>query len=489
MAKLRSTLFLLILITLESALLAQDIAMSLPDKFSIRNQDFEILGRHNGLIYVYKSGTNEDIVETYRSNLGLKWKKFIDFDYRESDVEQLLFDDGEFILFYTTKVKTTKYIKAYKFNSQLVRDTTLYEIDTIKKKISEKYPYIFFEESDDHSKILVYYMTEKQNKDTRFTFILMNRDLEVLDSKTILIPTSGRRTIFEDVLVDDNGRVYIIIGEYKDALYSNANKYWVLSSVKEFEKMDHLEIQSERYYLNNAKFKIDNQNRNLVVAGFYSQDIKNIISAEGIFFYTFDLNTAERTTNKYQSFTPEFVAKIEGSGNKNEKIYSFVIDDIVLRRDGGGLIIAESYRKELHARYPDGYSYDPYRTITGSDTRTTYYFEEMLVLSVHPDGEIHWKNVLVKNQISSNDAGRHSSYILMNSGASINFIYNDEINHKTNVIQYLIGVTGQIDREILFNSNKYDLYLMPQLGKQISLREVVIPSYKKNKLRLVKLTY
>ena len=112
-----------------------------------------------------------------------------------------------------------------------------------------------------------------------------------------------------------------------------------------------------------------------------------------------------------------------------------------------------------------------------------------MALSVLPDGSLDWGKVLKKKQISEDDDGFFSSYCLSITPEKLNFIYNEEIYHKTNVSQYVMDKKGQFSRQYLFNAGDKNVLLVPRLGKQISSNEVLIPSYKRNYLSFVKVTY
>ena len=102
---------------------------------------------------------------------------------------------------------------------------------------------------------------------------------------------------------------------------------------------------------------------------------------------------------------------------------------------------------------------------------------------------VHWKNIILKNQTSNGDYGRYSSYQMMNSGAFLKIFFNEKISSRSNLIEYTIDVNGNMSRQVLLNSRSYNVYLMPQYGRQISVDEIVFPSMKKSELRLLKLNY
>ncbi len=150
------------------------------------------------------------------------------------------------------------------------------------------------------------------------------------------------------------------------------------------------------------------------------------------------------------------------------------------------LFIAESFYKTYRTT---NYLYDVYGFPSYNESTVIYHFDELMAVSLHPSGKIHWKNIIVKNQTSNGDYGRYSSYQLMNSGAFLKIFFNEKISSRSNFIEYTIDVNGNMSREVLFNSRKYNVYLMPQFGKQIALDEIVFPSLKKSEVRLLKLNY
>jgi hypothetical protein len=97
--------------------------------------------------------------------------------------------------------------------------------------------------------------------------------------------------------------------------------------------------------------------------------------------------------------------------------------------------------------------------------------------------------LLRKKQISEDDSGYFSSYAMHIRGGELNFIYNEELYQKTNVGGYKVDPKGELLRSVAFNSGDQDLMVAPRSAKQISSNEIIIPGFRKNNLRLVKLTY
>ena len=467
----------------------QQIETTLPLKFNVRNTSVEVLGSYNELIYVHIYDKHEHRILTYRKdNLGLQWEKYLGFDNSQYDFSQLFFDKGQFNLYLTDKRSGSKYLIAQQYDQNLIPDTNTYLIDTIPGGFAKTYPDYEFIQSESRDFTLAYYVDPVFSNDDQLSYTMLNRNLRIVLNGDITIPTQSRHNELYDILVDNKGRIYIIIAEFKDASREHARRYWVMSSADGFHEANHIDIQpTEATYLNNIMFKLDNYNGTLVVAGFYAEDYKKPVYAEGVYFERIRLADQQRLVQEYRKFEPDFIARIQGArAGKTGRLYTFVVDKILLRQDGGALVVAESFYK-TYRRSPQ--LYDIYGMPMYSETSITYHFDELLAFSVHPDGAFHWKDIMLKHQSSTGDYGRYSSYALMNSGDLLTFLYNDEINNRSNVITYTVDVRGKTKRSVLLNSRKHNLYLMPQYAKQVSASELIIPSVKRNELKLVKLSY
>jgi hypothetical protein len=118
-----------------------------------------------------------------------------------------------------------------------------------------------------------------------------------------------------------------------------------------------------------------------------------------------------------------------------------------------------------------------------------FQFNDIIAFSENPDGKMEWSSVMRKKQASEDDNGTYSSFLIMNEKEKLRFIYLDDISASGTLNEYVLSSMGKYTREVLFNQEDKDIMLLPKLGKQVSPSEVVIPSYKNNALRLVKISF
>lgn len=469
--------------------LAQEIAMSQPMKFRYRTSEVNVLGKKAGQVYTHISEYRKHYVLAYDENMALKWKKGIAIDRKKNVLEHIAFGNRGLVVYFSEKRKNTRYLYARKYDWELNPTGESEMIDSFKRSFGERLPSFQFKESFKKDYTIIYLIDEELNRNDNFQYVVVDQDQKRMSANRMKLPTSEKRNYFEDILVTAEGHIYLIIGEYKDMAEIHADRYWILSEESQFQKNNQMVIDpGENIYLNNTKFKIDNTNNTLVASGFYAEDFRREASAEGVFTQSVNLETDSIAVQKRVTFPPEFISRIKGSKRtrRADRLFTFSIDDIILRNDGGAIIMAESFYQTYRSTRN---MYDPYGFPTFNESNITYHFEEILIVSVDSAGSIQWKNILPKSQISSGDNGRYSSYSLINTGYNLVFIYNDQIINRTNVVQYIIEGNGHPLREVIFNSKIMDLYLLPRNARQVSASEMVIPSLRKNKLKFVKLSY
>ena len=114
-----------------------------------------------------------------------------------------------------------------------------------------------------------------------------------------------------------------------------------------------------------------------------------------------------------------------------------------------------------------------------------YYYDDLFVISIHPDGMTHWKTILHKKQYSYDDDAIYSSYFLMKTATSLSFVFNDEIKYENTVSEYVLKGDGNYDRNSILNTKNKKLRLLFRKGMQVSANEFIVPSEHRNRLRLV----
>jgi len=83
----------------------------------------------------------------------------------------------------------------------------------------------------------------------------------------------------------------------------------------------------------------------------------------------------------------------------------------------------------------------------------------------------------------------NSSYGVLTLKDRCIFIFNEDVEQNSNVLQYEMSFTGELDRKSLFNANQQEVQIRPGSAEQIALNEIIIPSIYKKSLRFVRIKF
>ncbi|HXR79670.1 MAG TPA: hypothetical protein VN763_02080, partial [Saprospiraceae bacterium] len=118
-----------------------------------------------------------------------------------------------------------------------------------------------------------------------------------------------------------------------------------------------------------------------------------------------------------------------------------------------------------------------------------YYYEDMILFAVHPDGTEHWKEVLRKRQYSQDDDAIYSSFFLFKTPGELKFLFNDEIKQENTVGGYVVTGDGHVERRTVFNTDYQRLKLRFKDGMQLAYNECIVPSERNGRLSLVRIIF
>ncbi len=438
---------------------------------------YEVLGEMGNHVLLFRDRKTEFEVQAFNRQMRQSWSKEIVLDRRLPKVLGIVPTRQDFTLVYSFRQKGNTLIKAHRYDpgANLVDSSILVILG-----------YLFFTprfelvRSDDRSKLLLYYV-ENQDLVHAYSFDIPTQSLIWEKNFPLQDFLYGRD--FVQAVVDNRGGANFIF--QKDNFRSRRKQhYYQILSYDGAGDVQSTNIPMQGFLSYDVFFEADNLNNQIVAAGLYTEE--NTERAKGYFYIRHQPGSAEKASVQFQAFSEEFLQNLLGRDYREGKgLNETSVREIVLRRDGGALLIGERNR-QLQRR-------------TGTTSRVYYdatvrnlvdfYFEEVFILSVHPTGELHWETILHKKQYSQDDNGVFSSYFLFETPGRLRFLFNDEIRLENTVSEYVINGLGEYDRNSLFSTTNLDLRLRFRAAVQISPNELVIPSERRNRLKLVRLSY
>lgn len=373
--------------------------------------------------------------------------------------------------------------------------------------------------SSDGSKVLVFYNQpyDKGEKE-KFGFSVFDDAMNLIWSRDIILPYNDELFDIERRKVDNDGNVYLLNTVYKEKRRKKRNgepnyQYTILCYKKGVENSDEYPIDLPGKFVTDMQFTIAS-NKDIVCAGFYSD--MGTYSIKGTYYISIDAKTKEIKSQSYKEFSIDVMLEnlTERQQKKLEKkiekgkdveLYEYDLDNIILRDDGGAILVGEQYFLNIVTTT---------QTInTGTSTTTTtistyyYNYNDIIVVNIDPKGQIEWVKKIPKRQVTTNDRGFYSSYVMSINKGKLYFIFNDNpknllvkttesnkyekfSNQKGSVaVLVVVDKDGNYKKEPLFKTADAEVMIRPKVCEQISGNEMILFGQRKKAERFAKLTF
>jgi hypothetical protein len=289
-----------------------------------------------------------------------------------------------------------------------------------------------------------------------------------------------------EVSVGNDGTVYMVAYTTVGS-QNNADRFWILTLAPGETKFVSHQLQLDGKYAANGYTKIDNTNNKVYFGGFYTT--KKNGSYEGIIFSTFDTKAGQYETHKFIPFDEALVTEA-GQGRGNGALDNYMVKQLIVKNDGGFVMVSEMVYITTRSNFAPtmGYYssfYSPYNTSAIRE----YHYNDIWVISYNKDGVRQWSSVVPKEQYSQEDGGTFSSYLLLNTGGTLAFLYND-FNAKHSRIQ-LASVDAEGKKQansFSVEGNEYPDWI-PKSGKQVAARTLIIPCLHKKQICFAKVVF
>lgn len=352
--------------------------------------------------------------------------------------------------------------------------------------------------SRDSSKILMYAnLPFERRAGEQLSLTVYDDNLDKQWTKKVELPFRDRDFQVENYEVDRNGNVYIL-GKLLDrsnmTLFSNRPYYsYVIVAYRDKGRdVKQYDVSLGDDFITDLTIRVGNDG-DLICAGFYSE--RTTQSMKGSFFSKINAETKRMYDIRKGEFDSEFLSQFmsERRARKKRELYNYRIDRLVLRSDGGALIVAEQFFVRVTTQTDaNGFT----------TTTTTYYYNDIITINMNPDGSIEWATRIPKRQIDG--SGFFSSYAMTISQGKIYFIYNDHPKNLTRtdyrkiknfngkrsaVTLVVLSPDGSYKKYPLFNNRDEGILMQPRIAQQVSADEMVIYGIFKRRYKFGRITF
>ncbi len=467
------------LVLLSTAVNAQNILVT--DEFSVRNgESTEVIGEFREGVLVLNSFQNQYTIRAFNNNLRSSWERELEFDRNNTDVLGVNKNsDSTFTIYYHYREKGNTLLKVNRYDpSARLIDSTLVK----------NYGSLFFTpdfgviSSEDRSKILVYYV---DNQSVIRALVFDDTNSELLWERSFEPEDFSEHQEVYHVELSNTGEVFVLIEQDNFSSNQKDHYYRVYGVLNKGTDVKWYDILMRENLTFDLRVRYDNRNRHLTAGGLYGEETTT--RAMGYFSLYVDVNLGEHQL-QFHEFTLDFLSDMEGKKvKKNKGVQEISIQELVLRQDGGVVILGEETKdlsRGVQSMVPRTAFYDQFpRAITD------YYYNDMFALCVDPNGDLDWTTVLPKKQYSQDDGGVFSSYFMLRTPGSLRLVFNDEIKLENTVSEYLLYSDGNFDRTSILSTKNLKLRLRFRDATQVAPEVILVPSERRGRLRIARLEF
>lgn len=480
--------FICILFVWPAISAAQQIFISDPQKISTELIGYNILGKNkNGDVLIYKKYRFEDEIDIYDKQMSFKRRKEITI--RNMDYETVeVYKSGDNIYhFYSYKDNKMLYLAVQHYTGDLEKKGEASVIDSTSQKLGDSFTEFKISKATSAPFYLIYKYELSAGRIDKLFLSVMNGETKIQQKNDINLPDDNYSPILiKEFITDDGQPIFLFENDDFNCKKDKTTTQYTFIFPKNGNTWVSANINGVEFCLDEMNFAFDALNNKITAICFLKDDNKDYMI--GYKYLTIDIFSAAINTNFNYQYPVETLDEIAGLTKektiKNLPVYQ--IGTIIPRVDGGALMVAEYYDKTVeNYEYTN---YDPYYGYRTSTRQVEFYeYDDILLFSIQPNGTPNWNNVIRKKQLSREDRGVNSSYAVLKGKEKLIFIFNEDVEQNSNVLQYETMADGVLDRKSLFNPNQQEVQIRPLSAEQISSTEIIIPSIYKKNLSFVKL--
>jgi hypothetical protein len=477
------------------SLFAQSVVISDFDRDDTRDMNFEIIGKMNSNILVYKNIRSNHKISIFDRDMNtLETVKLGFVPDRTFNIDFIAYPD-HFIMIYQYQKGNILHCMAVKMDAKAQKMSEPIEVDTTRIPVmtnNKIYSAVF---SEDRKKIVIFKIQTRYQKFNMQT-LLYDNEMKLLGKNRLLVDYNERKDNYSNFMVANDGN-FVFTYAKQSGNRDNSNELSLVVKSPLQDTFSFRNIDLNEKYIDEVKLKLDNRNNRYIINTFYYR--KNRGSIEGLLTHVWDKTADQPFASQFTEFSDSLRYEARSGGLLRFSLDNFFIRQVIVKADGGFVLAAEDYSSSTRDnnsfnRYdflfnpytisPGYYYYNPYtgyyRPLGGFANQTTrYYYDNILVSGFSKTGQLLWSKVVHKSQFDDDDVN-FMSFSTLTSGNEIHFLYNGDRKYQI-ISDQAFAADGTVTRYPTLKSPQKGYEFMPALGKQVGSRQMIIPcSYRNN---------
>jgi hypothetical protein len=486
---------------------AQKIAYTEPDRDDSRATAFDVVGKINDQYIIFKNNHNVYTVNAFDGDMKLVNKVKLDFLPDRVISTDLLVYKEFFYLFYQYQHKNIVYCMAAKLDGQGKLINDLITMDTTHiNSLAQNKVYTFMH-SDDKQKVVALKINSRDPENYKVTTNLFDAGLTLIKKSALQIRMPDRNDFLTEFVVDNDGDIAFVRAS-GSTQSDNINNLKLFTKNAMADSVAISDINIGNSYLDDIRVKVDNLHKHYLLISFYAKQHRGNI--DGLFAELWSKPEGRAIVNTTIPFSDELKRQAKSEGNVKSAFDNFFLQNIVMERDGGFAIAAESvYTSSRGGNYYNRWDYmngspymspsdyyfsgsnfgnDPWNRYGYYGQVTRYYADNIAVMSFDSTGKMEWSNVINKSQYDDN-TDSFLGYATLNTGSVVHFIFNQLDKRTLLLTDQSITAEGELIRSPTLHSLDRGYEFMPRYGKQVGSRQIIMPCQYRNYICFAKIDF
>ena len=472
---------------------AQELVFSETERSDDRDINFDIIGKMSGNFLVYKNIRWKHAISVYDNDMKLKERVNLDFiPDKTFNVDFVAYPDF-FYMIYQFEKHNVVHCMGVKMGADAKKIGEPVELDTTKIDLTMSNKIYSTINSEDKKQIVIFKLYTKREKSNIIT-LLFNDQLQLQKKSREVIDFDDRRDSYGDFFVDNEG-TFIYTKGTKPANRDYINDLKLVTKGAMEDTFSYKKIDLNKKYIDEVKLKIDNINKHYIVNTFFYTERRGNI--EGLYTCIWDKATNQAQNTQFLEFTEQMKRDAKKDGQLRFAFNDFFIRQVIVKKDGGFLLMAEDYSTQSrnnnnmwnrydylnpYNSYNDYYLYNssynpyyrPYNSFNSFNNATRYYYANIAVMSFDKTGKLDWNSTIVKDQFDDEN-DNFMGYNTMIAGGEIQFFFNDAGKRYEVLAWQSVSPGGQLKRNPPLKSMQKTYQFMPRLAKQVGARQLLVP--------------
>lgn len=489
---------------------AQRIVYSEPDRDDLRNMSFDIIGKINGKILVYKTAHDNHFINLYDADMKLVDKFKIDYlSDRVFNVDFVAYADFAY-MFYQYQKRNIIYCMAVKLDANGKKTGEALQLDTTDSREVQNNKIYSFTQSADKQKIQFFKINTSNEKQHIITALLFDKNLTLISKSTEAVPMRERNSFLSSFEVDNNGNFAFIKAVGTNG-GDNINQLVLIRKDVDSSIFKYYNVAlPDNIFLDDVKMKADNTNNRYIITSFYSNKRRGDV--QGVYTGIWDNMLNKQKLAIAIAFDNEFRNDAKGDAGIKTAFNDFFIKDIIVKKDGGFLLTAECEYSTTRGNnnnfsrwdylnngsnfgsggfYSFGspsFSSSPWSRNGNFNNITRYFTDNIAIISVDTAVKMQWSNVIRKSQFDDATDG-FIGYGMFNAGNQLKFLFNQQEKRQSILNEQSITPEGQIIRSSTLKNLDLNYEFMPRSAKQVASKQIIVPCMFRSFLCFAKIDY